>query len=338
MGGQAGRASAHPAVSQDADCVTQFTVIVPAFNAQPTIVAAIKSVLAQTWGDYEVIVVDDCSTDGTVETVRSQFADDPRIKLLQMPVNGGPSAARNVGMGAATGDWIALLDADDAWRPDRLEMLGRHMSAADFVADNILAYDDHLKSVTGTFYAHRYRSAGLTLSALFRFSQNFDFGYLKPAMRRAFLETHGLKYLDDVRHGEDLLLYGSALCRGARFVLIEYAGYVYTTPIGMQSGAASAHSKTVSSGFKLADRVCDLERQLRPSAPRRDAQAIRRRARDIRGVLMLSEFLKAVRRGDGAEAARVAMAAPYIFYMIARYILPNKLARLIYGPDHVFSV
>jgi glycosyltransferase involved in cell wall biosynthesis len=96
----------------------QVSVVVPAFNAETTIVAAVESALGQTFDDLEVIVVDDDSTDATME--RLAGIGDPRLRLLRT-AHGGVARARNQGMDAARGQFIAFLDADDMWTPDKLE-------------------------------------------------------------------------------------------------------------------------------------------------------------------------------------------------------------------------
>jgi len=94
------------------------TAVIPAYNAAEYIARAIKSVLAQTRPADEIIVVDDGSTDNTLDVVRS-FGE--KVILIQQE-NGGASAARNTGINAATGNWIAFLDADDEWLPNMLEL------------------------------------------------------------------------------------------------------------------------------------------------------------------------------------------------------------------------
>jgi len=94
------------------------SVIIPAWNAERHIARAIRSVLAQTRPAEEIIVVDDGSTDGTAETVR---AFGTQVRLICQP-NGGVSVARNTGIAAATGQWIAFLDADDEWLPEKLRL------------------------------------------------------------------------------------------------------------------------------------------------------------------------------------------------------------------------
>lgn len=84
------------------------------------IAQSIRSVQNQTYRNWELIVADDNSTDGTVDTVRSIAADDNRIQLLETDINLGPAAARNRAINAARGDYIAFLDSDDIWFPDKL--------------------------------------------------------------------------------------------------------------------------------------------------------------------------------------------------------------------------
>lgn len=92
------------------------SIIIPTFNRAQCVRRALDSVFAQTFRDFEVVVVDDGSTDDTVEILKSYGA---QIRLLCQP-NGGASAARNTGLQAARGKWIAFLDSDDQWRPEKL--------------------------------------------------------------------------------------------------------------------------------------------------------------------------------------------------------------------------
>lgn len=95
------------------------SVVIPAYNAAPYIAEAITSVVAQTFADWELIVVDDGSTDDTAERV-APFLSDARISFHRK-ANGGVSTARNLGITVAKADLIALLDADDYWLPTKLE-------------------------------------------------------------------------------------------------------------------------------------------------------------------------------------------------------------------------
>ena len=96
------------------------SIITPAWNAAGFIRDTIVSVRAQTFTNWELVVVDDGSTDDTVAIVESYAALDPRIRLVRQ-ANGGPSTARNHGMRVAAGDFFAFLDSDDTWHPGFLE-------------------------------------------------------------------------------------------------------------------------------------------------------------------------------------------------------------------------
>jgi glycosyltransferase involved in cell wall biosynthesis len=105
------------------------SVIIPAFNAQNTILETLTSVLSQTWTDFEAIVVDDGSTDRTAEIAAQIALQDHRVRVCRQK-NMGAAEARNRGIRETTGAWIAPLDADDLWTPDCLESLLRQARRA----------------------------------------------------------------------------------------------------------------------------------------------------------------------------------------------------------------
>lgn len=97
------------------------SIIMAAYNAEKTIEQAINSVLSQTYTNFELLVVNDCSKDRTVELVKSIAATDQRVRLISNVKNSGVSYTRKHGLEEANGSWIAILDSDDAWAPDKLE-------------------------------------------------------------------------------------------------------------------------------------------------------------------------------------------------------------------------
>ena len=101
------------------------SVVIPAYNAEAVIGDALRSVFAQTFRDFEVVVVDDGSTDDTVGVLE---AIGGGVRLLRQP-NGGPAAARNAGIAVTTAPLIAFLDADDEWLPAKLEMQMAYFAA-----------------------------------------------------------------------------------------------------------------------------------------------------------------------------------------------------------------
>ncbi|MEH2610397.1 glycosyltransferase family 2 protein [Bradyrhizobium sp. AZCC 1693] len=97
------------------------SIITPSWNVAPLIGETIASVQAQTMTDWELLIADDCSTDQTTAIVESHAAQDPRVKLIRQPRNGGPALARQAAIDRAQGRFIAFLDSDDLWLPAKLE-------------------------------------------------------------------------------------------------------------------------------------------------------------------------------------------------------------------------
>ena len=101
------------------------SVIIPVYNVEKYILVTVQSVLSQTHQNFEILIVDDVSSDQTVETCK-QF-NDPRIKLICHKENRGPSGTSNTGIRNAQGEYIALLDGDDVWLPEKLEKHINHL-------------------------------------------------------------------------------------------------------------------------------------------------------------------------------------------------------------------
>ena len=101
--------------------VAKISVVVPTYNRRDLLQRALESAQKQTYADIEIIVVSDGSTDGTKETVEGAAADDARIRFIELSPSRGGNAARNAGIEAATGDYVAFLDDDDKWLPEKLE-------------------------------------------------------------------------------------------------------------------------------------------------------------------------------------------------------------------------
>ena len=131
-GGKKSREAGTPAI----------TVIVPVFNGKDTIERALDSVFAQTFTDFEIIVVDDGSTDPTVEAISRKYGE--QLRIIEHRKNRGAAAARNTGIAAGRGRWVAFLDCDDTWRPDKLvcqlEMLEKAGSLAKACATGYQLY------------------------------------------------------------------------------------------------------------------------------------------------------------------------------------------------------
>lgn len=107
------------------------SVIIPFWNTEKYIGETLVSVLKQSMDCIEIILIDDCSTDSSNEIINFYAAKDPRIRLIQLQKNSGPANARNAGISAALGRYIAFLDSDDLWAPEKLNLQIKFMSEKD---------------------------------------------------------------------------------------------------------------------------------------------------------------------------------------------------------------
>lgn len=115
------------------------TVVMPNYNGHRFVEQAIDSVLAQTYRNFELVVVDDCSKDDSLQLIKRKAKSDDRIRIITLEKNVGVANARNIGIGAAKGEYIALLDNDDLWTEDKLE---RQVAIAEKSADIVYcSYD-----------------------------------------------------------------------------------------------------------------------------------------------------------------------------------------------------
>ncbi|MEL6439565.1 MAG: glycosyltransferase family 2 protein [Cyanobacteria bacterium J06621_8] len=210
------------------------SVIIPAYNTAQYISKAIESALAQTLTDIEVIVVDDCSTDNTVEVV--QEFKDPRLKLLVNEVNLGAGGARNAAIAAAQGEWIAVLDSDDWYAPQRLEVLVdiAEQKKVDFLADDSYLVEDGESNPWSTII----QESGSKVTSIKQFGAaefiltdvenkpGLRLGFTKPLFRREFIVNHQIKY-QKIKVSQDFWFDVQCLRHGAKFYLVPEPYYFY---------------------------------------------------------------------------------------------------------------
>jgi succinoglycan biosynthesis protein ExoO len=236
------------------------SIVMPTYNAASFVGRAVDSVRAQTVTNWELLIVDDCSTDSTMDVVNALVATDARIRVIRLEQNGGPSVARNRGFDEARGEWIAIIDADDAYLPDRLEKLLAATQDLDMVADPLLYFDAGAAKTARTWrlpeHAPKWTLAGLFDSHRPR---SDSYAILKPLFKRSFLNEHGLRYRPTYRYAEDFILYADVLRKGARAGVIPSAHYLYTMPIGSLSKAPSGRSKTLINGRVFLDQLKAFE-------------------------------------------------------------------------------
>lgn len=267
--------------------------VVAAYNADLTIERALRSALAQKGVSVEVVVVDDRSTDFTLDVVRS--VGDDRVRLIALDENRGPGGARNAGLRAAKGRWIAILDADDAVRPERMaRLIGRaERAGASIGVDNLAvarASDRRCKIMFSPAALSRKPVLSLAdfIDGNIVFKSTFNFGYMKPIFERRFLEANGLCYDETLRIGEDYLLLAAALARGGGCVIEPEPGYIYHITEGSVSRVLELHHVesmiVADAAFARANR---LDEPARAAFQRRD-----RSLRDAAAFLSLVRHIK----------------------------------------------
>ncbi len=220
--------------------------IIAAYNAEVDIARAIESALAQRDVSVEVIVVDDCSRDRTVEIARA-FPPE-QVKVIALDQNHGPGGARNAGLDAATGRWISVLDSDDTVRPDRLRrMIDRAQAAGASVAVDNIEVVEEVDEVRQVMFDRDLleKLPEIDLATFIEgnimFEGRFSFGYLKPIFERAFIERVGLRYDEVLRIGEDYMLLARALAGGGRCIVEPLPGYIYHIRGGSISRVMELH-------------------------------------------------------------------------------------------------
>ena len=173
------------------------SVVIPVFNRAALISRALDSVANQTFDDYEIIVVDDGSTDGTAESIQNWGAD--RLRLIRNPQNRGAAAARNIGVSAALGRWIAFLDSDDCWEPEKL---ARQLTALDGASAESMAcgtgyhlWDGNRKTTV------QFRMSPARFRVEIRFGCSISPGSTLLVARRAFRKVGGFD--ESLRRLED---------------------------------------------------------------------------------------------------------------------------------------
>jgi len=253
-------------------------------NGARHLAAAVRSVLEQSLGDLELIVVDDASTDESLQVIAEAALGDARVRAIREGVNVGPGAARNRAIAAARGRWLAIVDSDDLMAPDRLERLVDAAAAswAEIVADNLILFDDAGEEpwrpfLTGPAYAKaRWLTLADYIASARMYSDRPQLGYLKPLICARTLARTGVRYREDLRVGEDYDLILRLLAAGARMRLEPAALYRYR-----RHAASTSH--TLQRAQLLAMRAADeafVEAYPEQPAEVRRALAARRRSLD----------------------------------------------------------
>ncbi len=246
----------------------KISVIIPAYNCAELLPRAVFSILMQEFSDFEVIIVNDGSTDDTGQVCADLSENDMRVRVINKE-NGGVSSARNVGLDAARGEYVMFVDADDAVRYGALEHMYRRNSDmviggfAKLVGRSIEGYFNPSRDAEYTGMNEICRFLDMMIKKKHSYLLNSVWGKL---FRRSVIREHGLRFDEDLRYGEDKLFTFRFLCYVNRVAATSETVYDYIIqPMSLGSDLNSdGHVRQL---FMLLERYIPLLDGLRDKYP-----------------------------------------------------------------------
>lgn len=231
------------------------SIVFPVYNKSELLPTTLPALLSQTYRDFELIAVDDGSTDGSGDFLDRLAKTDSRVKVIRQP-NAGVSAARNAALDRASGDYVVFADADDTICPDWLEVLTKEaeISGADIVVSGFFSTDSNGKALDtvlppeegnitgkeflGNFYAHQ-SNHGLP-----------GFGHGK-IVRRDLIEKNNIRFTPGLKLAEDLDFFVRLYDKAETVRAVRYAGYNYLQGAENSTGGSSAYRVDYLSQVKI---------------------------------------------------------------------------------------
>jgi len=301
------------------------SVIMANYNGARYLRAALQSLMRQTLKSWELILVDDASSDESVAVAEQTANGDSRVHIIRQTANGGPAAARNRALDAVSGKWIAVFDSDDLMVPQRLELLLERARADDatIVADNLMLFSDshsrprrYLRNRLGR--SPHWIGLAEFIDSTWIYSRTPDLGYLKPMIRADVVRRLGARYDERLRIGEDYNFLVRIMAQGHQLRLDPSAMYLY-----------QKHATSTSHRFSAADirAILDAdERFLRQAGLTfEESASLKRRIRSLESQLIYDGVIAAIKGGDPGRGATIALSQPRIWLLLTRPVT----ARLI---------
>ena len=205
------------------------SIVMPSYNTAEYIAESIKSVQNQTYTDWELLIVDDCSTDNTDDAVQA-FLSDSRIRYIKNETNSGAAISRNRALREAKGKWIAFLDSDDLWHPEKLQ------KQIDFMEENGYAftYTDYMIKQNGQWIPYVYDGPMVVNRTMM-----YNYCYFSTITVMYDREKIGLIQIEDLRKNNDYAMWLQIIEKSKCYRLPECLSYYIK------------HEGSVSSGSKL---------------------------------------------------------------------------------------
>ncbi|MCC0177583.1 glycosyltransferase family 2 protein [Waterburya agarophytonicola K14] len=318
----------------------EVSIIIPTYNSEAYLAQALESVISQTYRDFEIILIDDASTDSTVKIARN--FKDKRLKIICNKHNRGVSYGRNCGIKVARGNWIALLDSDDWYAPERLEKLlsVAKRENADLVADNLNLIRDRQSQPWSTLLLENQQeiSSVESIDAInfvisdrpnpITAKRNWSLGYTKPLIKRKFLLQHGIEYDEAINVGEDFILYLECLRQEAHFVLVPEAYYYYRT----RSSSLSTRKPTeyLSDSCKITQIF--ITREIKSHGNSNLLKVLFENSIIYQKRLAYYLVLEAIKRKKIIESIKLILDNPYTLGSLVNRlagVLQNKIASIL---------
>ena len=302
------------------------SVLIANHNRGPFLLDCLLTASWQSLSDIEIILVDNASTDDSIDIAQRFAINEPRLRIVELKSESGPSQARNAGLAVARGRWVAIFDSDDLMHPHRLRVLleEAERSGAQICADDLLVFEHGVPPKT-LIEDPDNTPRWLTTREFVRSNRIFGgptpLGYLKPLIDLRFMRKHAITYRPNLRVGEDYDLVLQLMACGGRYRLVGDLGYFYRK-----------HPNSVSARL----RVRDLEEMIRVDAAalasfdasdRPLMRAWNARQRSLRRALAFSHLVTALKSKDWAAAARLAVTKPSVLPLL-RMPIGMRLWRL----------
>lgn len=205
------------------------SIIMPSYNTAEYIAASIESVLAQTYTDWELIIVDDCSADNT-DSVVAPYLEDKRIRYLKNATNSGAAISRNYALREAKGRWVAFLDSDDLWLPQKLEKQIAFMEKNGYS----FTYTDYMIKLNGEWLPYVYTAPNKVTK-----TKMYNYCYFSTITVMYERERIGLIQIENLRKNNDYAMWLQVIEKSDCYRLPECLSYYIK------------HNDSVSSGSKL---------------------------------------------------------------------------------------
>jgi len=225
------------------------SIIVPVYNAEPWLVRCLESLTHQTIKDIEIVVIDDHSTDGSLNIIREYEKNDPRIQTIALEKNSGASVARNAGLAMATGEYIGFVDSDDFVDGDFFEKLSTRAkeTGADIVKGEVL-------EVT---YGGKKRRSGPRFADINKNKAAFAYAWSSAIYRHDFLAKNKLDFPVGIIVSEDVVFLRKAVVLANTIELVEGVYYHYMRREGSMDSKSGSIDK-LKSGIEGRNLIVDF--------------------------------------------------------------------------------